>query len=246
MSDWIQVTYAYDGSFTGFLSCVWESFARKEYPCHFLTPTEEQFSLYPVQFIESDEKKAKKIYAALRNRLSLESQQLVEHSFLTCLPQKEQHIYTFLHDSIQQGLIQDLTDSRLLILSNAVRHLLGEVHLLKGFVRFSDYNTLLVGEISPKNRVLPLLREHFCARFPNEAFLLFDKNHKEALCYAEGLWKIIPLDELTLDAPDEIEEHYRTLWRKFYNTIAIESRYNPKLRMSHMPKRYWENMTELG
>ena len=27
-------------------------------------------------------------------------------------------------------------------------------------------------------------------------------------------------------------------------TIAIEDRYNPKCRMTHMPKRYWENMTE--
>lgn len=37
---------------------------------------------------------------------------------------------------------------------------------------------------------------------------------------------------------------YRQLWTRFYNTISIEGRYNPKCRMTHMPKRYWAMMTE--
>ena len=37
---------------------------------------------------------------------------------------------------------------------------------------------------------------------------------------------------------------YRKLWRSFYDTIAIEGRYNPKCRLTHMPKRYWNMMTE--
>ena len=34
------------------------------------------------------------------------------------------------------------------------------------------------------------------------------------------------------------------LWRRFYDTVAIEARKNEKLRMTHMPKRYWGMMTE--
>ena len=37
---------------------------------------------------------------------------------------------------------------------------------------------------------------------------------------------------------------YRHLWKRFYDTIEIKERRNPKLRMSNMPKRYWETMTE--
>jgi len=47
-----------------------------------------------------------------------------------------------------------------------------------------------------------------------------------------------------MDAPGSTERFYRDLWRRFYDTIAIEGRYNPKLRMTHMPKRYWGTMTE--
>ena len=44
--------------------------------------------------------------------------------------------------------------------------------------------------------------------------------------------------------PDGEERKYRDLWRLFYHTVSIEERYNPKCRMTHMPKRYWNNMTE--
>jgi probable DNA metabolism protein len=52
------------------------------------------------------------------------------------------------------------------------------------------------------------------------------------------------VDAFQPGAPGEAELYYRTLWRKFYDPIAIEGRYNPRLRMTHMPKRYWGTMTE--
>jgi probable DNA metabolism protein len=54
----------------------------------------------------------------------------------------------------------------------------------------------------------------------------------------------VPLEDFRLAAPGQTEREYRQLWRKFYDTIAIQERYNPKCRMTHMPKRYWGTMTE--
>ena len=34
------------------------------------------------------------------------------------------------------------------------------------------------------------------------------------------------------------------MWRAFYAHAAVEGRINPKLRRTHMPMRYWKNMTE--
>ena len=45
-------------------------------------------------------------------------------------------------------------------------------------------------------------------------------------------------------APSAAEAQYRRLWKTFYDTIEIKERHNPKLRQTHMPKRYWETMTE--
>ena len=53
------------------------------------------------------------------------------------------------------------------------------------------------------------------------------------------------VDHLDLDRPDQAELQCQALWRRFYQTIAIPARHNPKCRMSHMPKRYWDNLPEM-
>ncbi|MFG6373995.1 MAG: DUF4130 domain-containing protein, partial [Oscillospiraceae bacterium] len=53
-----------------------------------------------------------------------------------------------------------------------------------------------------------------------------------------------PAQDFQAPAPGQEERAYRALWRRFYDTIAIQGRYNPKLRQNHMPKRYWKHLTE--
>ena len=129
-------------------------------------------------------------------------------------------------------------------LLKAVRQLSGEVEQFRGFTRFSDFDGVLGAEIEPKNRVLPVLRRHFCERYHNETFFLYDRTHCEALLYSGGVSRIVPLNHFEMAQPDEVEAGYRRLWRRFYDTVAIEARKNEKLRMTHMPKRYWGMMTE--
>ena len=44
-----DVVYLYDGSFEGFLCCVFESFAQHELPFAVWTPERETATLYPVK-----------------------------------------------------------------------------------------------------------------------------------------------------------------------------------------------------
>lgn len=243
---WTQVAYVYDGSLSGFLTCIYESYVHKEYPAAFFAPEDPRISICPEREVITSEEHARRVFVSLRSKMSVEARRLVTYGFLTCLPDRELRLYEFIRFGYETGpsATRSLTDDRVSILMNAVRHLTGEVQLLKGFVRFSDYGKLLAGEIAPKNRVLPLLKGHFCVRFPGEVFVLYDRTHHEALFHQPGRTAILPVDTFRLDAPDQTELFYRRLWRRFYDTIAIEGRYNPKLRMTHMPKRYWGTMTE--
>ncbi|MEG1878762.1 MAG: TIGR03915 family putative DNA repair protein, partial [Pseudoflavonifractor sp.] len=164
----------------------------------------------------------------------------------TCLPERELCLWRFLEYGYARGpsVVRDLTDDRVSVLTKAVYHLNHEAHLLTGFLRFSQQEGLLCAEIAPKNQVLPLLRTHFCARYAGEAFVIYDRTHRQALFCQPGRWAIVPLAEFQTAAPGREELDYRRLWRRFYDTIAIEGRCNPKCRMSHMPKRYWGTMTE--
>ena len=141
-------------------------------------------------------------------------------------------------------MLSRLSDETYLPLLKAVRHLSSEVEQFRGFTRFSDFDGVLGAEIEPKNRVLPMLRRHFCERYHGEVFFLYDRTHREALLYSGGVSRIVPLERFEMAQPDEEEAGYRRLWRRFYDTIAIEARKNEKLRMTHMPKRYWATMTE--
>ena len=247
MNGWTQVSYTYDGSFAGFLTCMDESFQHFEEPMAFQGPEEDRTSLYPERVVPTDENRAKRFYRQLRQKISKEAQTLVAHAFLTCMPDRECAIWQFLKfaQTIGPGVTYWIADNRVNRLNKAVQKLYGEAHLLKGFTRFSDSRGLLWSEISPKNRVLPLLRPHFCQRFREETFLIYDSTHHEALLYAEGKWAIRPVEHIEFPKDDAQEADYQALWQKFYDTIAIQGRYNPKLRMSHVPKRYWEHMTEL-
>lgn len=138
-----------------------------------------------------------------------------------------------------------LTDDNVSALQKAVQNLTNESHIFKGFVRFSIYNEALIAMIEPRNFVLPLLAPHFSERFSNEVFMIYDRTHKAALIHQKGRVEILDVDDWELPEPEEEEVEYRRLWKQFYNTIAIESRYNPRCRMSFMPKRYWKELTEL-
>ena len=204
MSTWPPCAMLYDGSFAGFLTCVGESFRQKVYPFYFLSPGVEQISLYPILETPTDQALAKSVYRSLEETVSSTFRRLITYSFLTCLPQRERTMFDLIYLAFHQALPQDLTDDRVLLLTRAIQHLTHEAHQLKGFVRFADYGGVLVGQIAPKNRVLPLLRPHFCQRLPEEAFLLHDKTHREGLFYADRKWKIRPCLLYTSDAADEL------------------------------------------
>ena len=203
--------------------------------------------LFPVRTVLTDRDHAARVYRKVV-KLSPEAADLLRRGFLTCLPDREMHLYRLVVKLLEEGprFLRDLSDETLYPILRAVRHLNGEVHQYKGFVRFSDLGGVLGGEIEPKNRVLPLLRRHFCDRYRNERFFLYDRTHQEALFYAEGRSAVRPLEHFQMAPPDEAEARYRLLWKRFYDTIAIRERENPRCRMNHMPKKYWKNMVEMA
>lgn len=248
MPDRTDIIYRYDGSFDGLLCCVFESYDRKEIPDDIVLPDAPTGLLYSEKQIITDPQKAKRVLVSIPAKLGAAALEFVQLAFLTCLLGKERYILLFLRLGYRHGpaVMQMLADDTVNVLFKAVRHLERESHLFKGFVRFSVFNGALVAEIEPKNFVLPLLSRHFCERFPEERFLIYDKKNGMALVYKPYRSAIVPIEALELPEADEEEQAYRELWQLFYRTIEVEGRHNPRCRMGHMPKRYWKYLTELS
>lgn len=237
--------YRYDGSYPGFLCCVFESFLHKETPPAILQE-EDSCTFYGEKWIETDEEHAGRVLRSLPRRISPAAAAFARDVFLTSLPEKELPLLRVLQEGFCSGgtVLNRLADDDLHLLGKAVRAMRNEAHLLLGFVRFSDYGGTLVSVITPKNYVLPILASHFRSRMPRESFLIYDRTHREGVLYRPGRLLFLPMESFTPPPPDQTEAEYRALWRRFYHTVAIESRENLKCRASHMPKRYWGNMTE--
>jgi len=241
-----DVVYLYDGSLAGFYTSVYESVYGREMPSGIYNEKNAEPSFFREKYIETDAIKAEKVRNSVI-KISKDTLDLVECVFLSCLENKEMCILRFLYLAYENGnkALSMLSHDYVAVMLKAQKNLLSERHLLLGFIRFADYGGKLVAEISPKNFLLPTLFSHFIGRFPNEEFMIHDKTHKCVLIYQNKQKHIIEVSEFNLNEISAEEEKYQSLWKQFYKTIAIEDRYNPKCRMTNMPKRYWENMIEM-
>ncbi len=243
---WIDMVYEYDGTYEGFLCCVYESYVNKEFPIAFASNEEfPVLSLYSVRAVETDALHSDRVHRSI-SALSAKAARLLYRDFHTCMDNKESCLYAFVQKLYADGpqFLRFPSDPACYPLCKAVRHLSGELEKLRGFVRFSDYDGVLGAEIEPKNRVLPFLRRHFCSRYANENFFLFDRTHGELLLYNAGRSRIVHTASLTLAPPSPREAEYRKLWKTFFDTVAIQERHNERCQNTFLPKRYRSTMTE--
>ena len=249
MPDRANVAYRYDGSYEGMLCCIFESFEKKERPVSIQPEGAEQLTLYPPRTIRTELSRARRVEAGIRKKASDRAYRLVELGYYSCHVEKELLILDFTRLAMRCGssALSMLADDTVNKLTRAVQNLSNEAHQYQQFVRFSIQDSgAMTAVIEPQNFVLPLIAPHFCDRYPNESFLIFDEAHGAALISAPGKHAILPVNDFEQPTVGEEERKFRALWKLFYDTIAIEGRYNPKCRMTHMQKRYWKHMTELN
>lgn len=245
MPDRPTIVYRYDGSFEGMLCCVFASYEHRELP-HAILPPQGPETLWPCREIPTDPARARRVYHAIPRCISADARDLFRDGFLTCLPEKELWLLRFLRMGFHHGprVMNMQASDTLTALRRAVKHLYCEYNHLQGFLRFSIHQGSMSAVIEPKNWQLPLLGPHFANRFSGERFLIFDKTHNSAFVHQPGRYAILPVEALEPPGPDETERFYQLLWRHYYRVAAVEGRLNPRLRMTHMAKRYWPYLVE--
>lgn len=240
-----DVSYCYDGSFQGFLCCVFESFSQKEIPAAVLTPAEGQTSLFPQRDIPTRPDLARRVAAGLE-RLGPSVRERVTTGFLADEPGKELTLLRFARLCFERGpsaarMLGDADVAAAFALERAVNN---EGCKYIEFLRFEQRGTMLGTIIHPRHNVLPLLRGHFCSRLPDEDFMIFDATHGVALLRRSGKVCYMQMKQYT-PAPDPAEENWQALWKRFFHALTIEERRNPACQQNHVPKRYWQDMCEM-
>ena len=243
MSD---VRYLYNDTADGMFCCLYECLAARRIPAEILPQPQADLSFYEEIYVPTDPARAEKMRTAIRQRISPYALRLAEEGFLCACEGNERLILDFVRLGLHFGArVTGLAGNPVVDrLQKAVQALHREAHQYLGFVRFSEYDRALCAEIEPKNQVLGLIAPHFCARYPQETLMIFDRTHRQLLVCARGQARILPVERFDWQPADAEETRYRALWKLFYDTVAIPERENPRCRLSHMPKRYWNHLTE--
>ncbi|WP_165170727.1 TIGR03915 family putative DNA repair protein [Adlercreutzia sp. ZJ242] len=129
-----------------------------------------------------------------------------------------------------------------------------ECEHMRQFIRFehlrSDEADVWFARCNPRDSVVPLVMGHFVERFSIQPFIIYDENHHLAGVFDGSTWYLVRTNDpatslLELPGHAADEAAMQQAWKRFYRTVAVESRYNPELRRHFMPKRFWRNLTEM-
>ena len=189
-----EYVYVYDGSFEGMLCCIYESFLRKEIPIAIESEVYGGRSCFTMKKIETDEKKSDYISHIVREIISLRASELIEHAFLSDLPDKEFHILYFIRLGLKYGekVLEMRYQEDVESLFYAESKLLREAHAMSGLIKFYKEGGLLTAKISPKNNILPLLAAHLCRKMSGRDFAVYDSTHGTTFIHKDGTKNFVP------------------------------------------------------
>lgn len=251
--------YLYDGSFEGFLCCVYAHYYKEKAQGIYPEQNYQRSMLRAFFVVEAEVEKAERVYNAIQERISANALRRVYRAFLSSDETKEMKLLQYMRLGFQKGAIVDSlhATSAVYDVQQMEKKVANEQHRLLGLIRFSalqekrtrqtdcsDSREILYAAIDPDHNVLELIADHFAERLKEETFILHDLKREKAVFCQKGRWYLgeLPRDPHFIIAEDELA--YRCLWKKYFETIAIEERKNAACQKRCMPVRYWKNLTE--
>lgn len=242
------LNYIYDGSFEGLLTCIYEAFYRHENPSKIISQEISQIHILEKNInIETSTDKASKVYNSIVNKISQEVLDNVYYTYLSEYENSGKLIYEYLKLGWKLGNEVDsyLSDDRVLSLHKVVRRVGLEKHRMLGLVRFSECKGgIYYSEIEPDYNILQLIAPHFAYRMADQNWVIHDTKRSLAAIYNMKHWVMTELSLTSLPELTQREEFYQALWKKYYSSISIKERENPRLQLQYMPRRYWSHLVE--
>lgn len=251
------MVYVFDGSYYGFLCCVFECFEMKEWQA---TPVSKE--LYQPDFflphtnIITDLAKAQRIQKALKHKFGSSTSFNIYKAFLSedTLAWKAS-FYIMIHlFKGKTNVLENFGDTQVLYFHQTLKKVSRERHRMKAFIRFSKSNDgLYYAIIDPDFNVLPLILSFFKNRYADQPWMIYDVKRNYGFHFDTKMISEIQMEDkeqntITTNslsiALDERDELFKRLWKQYFKSTNIEARKNIKLHLQYVPKRYWKYLVE--
>ncbi len=243
-----MVDYLYDGSFEGFLTCIYDHYYKEKASGIFSSENYQPSMLNLFIEVETDGEKASKVYTAIETKISSYDLQRIYRVFLSSIDNREALLLNYIRLGFKEGSKISLLHGNPYVspVEKAEKKVTFEVHRLFGLLRFSVLESgILYAVIEPDHDILEFLADHFSDRYKNDPFIIHDQRRNKALVAQSGQWYITDFTEKSLPHLSKNEKEYRALWKEYFQSIAIKERTNPRCQKNFMPVRYWKHLTEI-
>jgi len=252
----IEKVLKYDGSFKGFLTCVFNAYELKIKVVEIIPENEDQKQLFSeTENIITEDFKAQRVLKTLKKKISANGMIKIKYAFLSEIPGIEMKLYGMLQYifSNKQKVDTDYSHPSILYISNLAKQVAREKHRMEAFVRFRlTKDNIYFALIEPDFNVLPIIISHFKNRYADQKWLIYDIRRKIGVYY-----DLQRTEYVSINLPKEIgvsggnseyfeqeEIYYQRLWKEYFDATNIKSRVNMRLHIQHVPKRYWKYLSE--
>ena len=117
---------------------------------------------------------------------------------------------------------------------------------MRQFVRFSHLeNGVWFARCNPNASVVPLVMGYFAARLNDQPFIIYDERHHLAGVHDGMRWSLVSGDAVNVPAATADDALMEEAWKRFYDALSVDARYNPELRRRFMPVRLWQDLPEM-
>lgn len=203
--------------------------------------------------VREDARKAETIERMIQKHLGYNAYWDIYHALLSEDSDKAEAAFHVMQAARTVGnskkIMEHLTNPDVSKVFELSRRVGNESHQFIEFIRFRELkNKVLFSDISPKNRVLTCIGNHFAERFPLENWLIYDKTHEECIVHrAEYPWVLLQDFQLNQEMTENVsadELEMERLWKGFFESVSIKERENPTCQRAHLPLRFRGDMTE--
>jgi probable DNA metabolism protein len=244
-----MITYMFDGSFEGFLTCVYDSYYNKETPSKISSFEYVQYDfLYTPIEIKTDLVKYSKVYSAIYSKISRNTLRNVYFAFLSQLKQDYLWIYNYisLGFKLKEHLDNYITHPIVSEIHSSVNKVIIENHRMKGLLRFHKATVdIYLAKYEPDHDITRIIVPHFTKRLSSQNFIIYDIKRKFAALYNQEKVVYASIEAKYFENQDTVSDIYTNLWKNYHNNISIFTRKNLKQQKNYMPIRYWKHLDEM-
>lgn len=253
-----MIIFSYDKTLDGLLCVIYEAYQRKIFP-EMLIQSGEIPPLFVDQLLEIQirDEIVSKTWGYLEKKMPKESINMMHAVWLSEKNERDWLLYKYIKKAIDSRFTgyTDFGDEVVISINDLAKKVYKEGYNWKQFVRFKkSKDGIYFAPVYPIYNSLPLAIPHFKNRFSSQPWIIYDLNRDYGFYYdtkkviqmtLERDNKYFNSKKINENLLDSKEILFQESWKKYYQALTIKERINLKQQKQHMPKRYWQYLTEM-